>query len=91
MPFGATVAGDVFQCKLDECFCKIKHIIIVADDIMIVGHKPYHDDHDQGFTTLLQMAQKLNYEKLQYKQTEVEFLVKPIPEAVTNQLKIKCQ
>ena len=77
MPFGATVAGDVFQCKLDECFGKIKHIIIIADDIMIVGYKPIHSDHDQAFTTLSQTAQKcdvkLNYDKLQYKQDEVEF------------------
>ena len=24
MPFGATVPGDVFQCKLDQCFLKNK-------------------------------------------------------------------
>ena len=37
MPFGATVAGDVFQCKLDQCFGHIKNVIVIADDIMIVG------------------------------------------------------
>ena len=26
MPFGVTVAGDVFQCKLDQCFGKIKQV-----------------------------------------------------------------
>ena len=45
---------------------------------MIDGNKPDHSDHDQAFTTLLQTAQKhnikLNYDKLQYKQEEVEFL-----------------
>ena len=44
---------------------------------MIVGYKPDHSDHDQAFTTLLQTAQKcnvkLNWDKLQYKQDEVEF------------------
>ena len=44
---------------------------------MIIGYKQDHGDHDQAFTTLLQTAQKcnvkLNYEKLQYKQDEVEF------------------
>ena len=58
-------------------FGKIKHVIIIDDDIMIVGNKPDHSDHDQAFTTLLQTAQKcnvkLNYDKLQYKQVEVEF------------------
>ena len=78
MPFGATVAGDVFQCKLDECFGKIQQVIIIADDIMIVGYKPDHSDHDQTFTNLLQAAEKctvkLNYGKLQHKQGKVEFL-----------------
>ena len=38
MPLGATVAGDVFQCKLDECFGKIEQVIIIDDDIMIAGY-----------------------------------------------------
>ena len=46
------MASDVFQCKLDECFGIIKQVIIIADDIMIVGKKPDHSDHDQAFTTL---------------------------------------
>ena len=77
MPFGATVAGDGYQCKLDECFGNIEQVIIITDDIIIVGYKPDHSDHDQAFTTLLQIGQKcyvkLNYDKLQYKQDEVEF------------------
>ena len=36
-PFGATVAGDVFQCKLDEYFGHIPNVIVIADDIMVVG------------------------------------------------------
>ena len=37
MPFGATVAGDVFQHKLDQCFGHIPNVIVIADDIMVVG------------------------------------------------------
>ena len=33
MPFGATVAGDVFQCKLDECFGHIPNIIVLCMDV----------------------------------------------------------
>ena len=77
MPFGATVAGDIFQCKLDECFGHIPNVIVIADNIMIVGKKPDHKDHDQALTSLLETARhcnvRLNYEKLQYKQWEVEF------------------
>ena len=51
MPFGATVARDVFQCKLDECFGEIEQVIIIADDIRIVAYKPDHsgqyDQYDQ--------------------------------------------
>ena len=75
MPFGATVAGDVFQHELDECFGKIEQVIIIADDIMIVHYKPDLSDHAQAFTNLLQTAKecnvKLNYDKLRYKQNKV--------------------
>ena len=77
MPFGIPVAGDVFQCKLDECFSRIKNPIVIADDIMIVGRNQNHMDHDIAFTTLLLSARKcsikLNYEKLQYKCMQVNF------------------
>ena len=77
MPFGATVAGDVFQHKLDQCFGHIPNMIVIADDMMVVGKMQNHRDHDQALTTLLQTAKacnvRLNYEKLHYKQTEVEF------------------
>ena len=77
MPFGATVAGDVFQRMLDECFGKLKQVIIIADEIMVVGYKLDHSDHNQAFTSLLQTAQKcnvkLNYDKLQYKHNEIDF------------------
>ena len=77
MPFGTTVAGDVFQKKLDECFVNLKQAIIITYDIMVVGYKQDHSDHDHAFTNLLQAAQqcnvKLNYDKLQCKQSEVDF------------------
>ena len=39
MPFGVTLTGDVFQCKLDQCFGHIKQFIVIDDDIMLVGKK----------------------------------------------------
>ena len=77
MPFGIMVAGDVFQRKLDECFGHIKNLIVIADDIMVIGKHHNHKDHDLAFTTLLQTARmcnvKLNYDKLKFKCTEVNF------------------
>ena len=63
--------------KLDECFGKLKLVIIIADDIVVVGDKPDHSDHNQAFINQLQIAQKcnvkLNYDVPQYKQDEVNF------------------
>ena len=77
MPFSITVAWDVFQWKLDKCFGHIKKLTIIADDIMVIGKKWNHKDHDLAFTLLLKMARecnvKFNYQKLQYKCTEVNF------------------
>ena len=77
MPFGATVASDVFQRKLDQCFGHLQNTIVIADNIMVVAKQPNHKNHDLAFTTLLNTTRKcnvhLNYEKLQYKQREVEF------------------
>ena len=79
LPFGITVAGDVFQHKLDQCFGKIDQVIFIVDDIMIEGKKQNHRDHDVALTTLLETARKCNvklnfdFDKLQYKKTEVDF------------------
>ena len=75
MPFGITVAGDIFQRKLDQCFSHLKNVIVITDDIMVVGKN--HREHDIALTDFLKTARKcnvqLNYEKLQYKKTEVDF------------------
>ena len=77
MPFGITVAGDVFQRKLDQYFGKIDNVIIIADDIMVIGNQQNHRDHDIALTNLLETARRsniwLNYDKLHYKETEVDF------------------
>ena len=71
MPFGITVAGDVFQRKLDQCFGRTDQVIFIVDDIMIVGKQQNHKDHDIALTNLLETARicniKLNFDKLQYK------------------------
>ena len=54
-----------------------KNVIVIADDIMVVGKQNNHKDHDIALTQLLKTAREcnvhLNYDKLQYKQTEVDF------------------
>ena len=66
--------GDIFQWKLDQCFSHLKNIIVIANDIMVVGKN--HRDHDLALTALLETARKcnvlLNYDKLLCK-IEVDF------------------
>ena len=80
MPFGYTVAGDVFQNKLDQCFGIITQVIVIADGIMIVGNQQNHRHHDVVLTTLLETARKCNvrliFDKLQSKKMEVDFFGK---------------
>ena len=93
MLFGATIMGDVFQRNLDQCFGHLQNVIVIADDIMVVGKQPNHKDHDQALTTLLNTARKynvcLNHEKLQYKQQEVKSLEKHILQMVVSQHKAR--
>ena len=55
----------------------LQNVIVITDDIMVIGKQPNHKDHDLALTTLLNTARKCNvhlyYEKLQYKQEEVKF------------------
>ena len=77
MQFGITVAGDVFQRQLDQCFGKIDQVIVIVDDIMVVGKQHNHKDHGIALTNLLETTRRcnirLNFDKLQYKKTEVDF------------------
>ena len=77
MSIGATVAGDVFQRKLDTIFLNSDQVLIIADDMMVIGYQQDESDHDIAFTKFLETAKKnsikLNYDKIQYQQKEVEF------------------
>ena len=63
MPFGTTVVGDVgdvFQGKSDQFFGHAKNVIVIADDIMAVGKKQNHRDHDITPTALPETARQCN-------------------------------
>ena len=81
MPFGATLAGDVLQWKIGISFSfNLENVMIIVDGIMVIGYQEDEWDHDKAFTELLETAKnniKLNFNKIQYKQQEVEFFGKP--------------
>ena len=93
MPVGATIARDVFQHKLDQCFGHIKNIIVIADDIMVVQKQQNHRDHDQVLTTCLKLLGSvmsgLTTTSCSIKKKKLTFLGRPIPPMVASQLKAK--
>ena len=52
-------------------------MIVIKDDIIVVGKQQNHRYYDVALTILLETARKcnvrLNFDKLQYKKTEVDF------------------
>ena len=60
MPFGTTITCNIFQRKLDQCFGHLHNVIVIANDIMVVGKQPNHKDHDLALTKLLNIARKCN-------------------------------
>ena len=63
--------------KIGPMLWPYQNVIVIADDIRVVGKKQNHRDHDVALTALLETARRcniwLNYDKLQYKKTEVDF------------------
>ena len=39
LPFGAALAGDMLQRKIDETFKYIQNIFSISDDILVAGYK----------------------------------------------------
>ena len=60
MSIGATVTGDTFQRKLDTIFLNSDQVVIIADDIMVIGYQQDEPDHDIAFTKFLETAKKNN-------------------------------
>ena len=60
MPFRATVVDNVFQQKLDLIFLNLENVMIITDDIMVIGYQEDEQDHDKAFTQLLETAKKNN-------------------------------
>ena len=75
LPFGVKLSQDIFQRKLDEVYKGIPNVMGIADDIVVCGST--ESEHDQAFCKMLKATRKhnvsLNSEKLQFKQTQVDF------------------
>ena len=77
LPFGVNVSGDAVQRKTDEIYNPLPNVIGIADDIIIWGDKENGSDHDAALAHFLQVTRenglRINFDKIQYKTTEVTF------------------
>ena len=66
--------------KIGFHFLNLENVMIITDDIIVKGYQEDVQNHDKAFTQLLETAKKnnikLNFDKIQYKQQEVEFFGK---------------
>ena len=99
MPFGISLAPDVFESKLQECLADLPGVKVIRDDILVVGYgendSEAQHNHDQNVIRLLERARqvnlKLNKSKVKLRQAEVKFMghviskdgLKPDPDKVT--------
>ena len=99
MPFGISLAPEVFESKLQECLADLPGVKVIRDDILVVGYGETDSEalinHDQNVIQLLERARqvnlKLNKSKVKLRQAEVKFMghviskdgLKPDPDKVT--------
>ena len=77
LPFGVNVSGDAVQRKTDEIYNPLPNVTGITDDIIIWGDKEDGSDHDATLARFLQVTHenglRINFDKIQYKTTEVTF------------------
>ena len=99
MPFGISLAPEVFENKLQECLADLPGVKVITDDILVVGCGDTDSEalvnHDQSVVRLLERAKqvnlKLNKNKVKLQQAEVKFMghviskegLQPDPEKVS--------
>ena len=82
LPFGIAVATDEYQRRLHEAFEGLKDIIIIQDDILVLGRGQTEPEasknHDLALENLLQRARqvniKFNKDKIKLKQRQVTYM-----------------
>ena len=60
LPFGAVLAGGMFQCKIDEIFNDVLNVFGIADNILVIGYDKDGADHDKAVYKVLKQCQDVN-------------------------------
>ena len=58
--FGAVLAGDMFQCKIDIIFNNMPNIFGIADDILVIWYDKNGADHEETVYSVLKQCQDVN-------------------------------
>ena len=76
LPFGVSVAAEIFQRKLNEALYDLKGVTCVADDIIVYGRNMQeHDDNLGKFLTRCnERGIKLNKEKTKLRVDHITFM-----------------
>ena len=82
LPFGAVLAGNMFQQKIDEIFNDMPNVFGIADNILVIGYDKDGADHDEAVYDVLRQCQdvnlKLNKEKCHFRCTSIPFFGKVV-------------
>ena len=77
LPFGAALASNMFQCKIDQIFSDMPNIFGMTDDILVIGYDKDGADHEAAVHKVLQWCEevnlKLNKEKCHFRCTSIPF------------------
>jgi len=64
MPFGISLAPEVFESKLQECLADLPGVKVIRDDILVVVYGDTDSEalvnHDQNVIRLLERAKRVN-------------------------------
>ena len=75
--FGAALAGNMFQRKIDKIFNDIPNVFGIADDILVIGCNKDGTDHDDAVYSVLRQCRdvnlKLNEDKCHFRHTSIPF------------------
>ena len=77
LPFGALLAGNMFQHKIDETFNDIPNVFGIADNTLVIGYDKDGTDHNETVYKVLKCCQdvnlKLNKEKCHFRCMTIPF------------------
>ena len=82
MPFGLSLAPEEFQCKLHETLDDLPGVVVLRDDVLVMGYGETHEeaviDNDSNLARLLQRARETNLKlskfKINLRKSEVKFM-----------------